>query len=390
MAMTKARLALAAAVFACSAVSNPSAAAPFMVLGLDQKQLWNDAGERVLFPAGNDLVAILDLAEPETPRIIGALPLENSVAGPPVNVAISPDNRFALVADSYTVEPKDNGLAIVPTDKLFVIDLASKKPQLVQTLSIGKQPSGLSINPAGTLALVGYRADNAVGVLKIESGRVREIARIPLGDSISHVAFSPDGRRALAVHHDSAKLSVLDIVGDKVSFNGVQVQTTAGVYVAEVTPNGHLALTIDKQFVSVIDMQAQSPRLLDRVAVSPGGEGLAISPRGDVAVSVSLRGSNGDKRSAPFHERGAIDVLGIQDGKVTHLKTIEVGRIPEAAGFSPDGRFLYVGNFLDNNVWVFRVEGTELIDTGKRITLPGRPASGRVSSVQARSTGVAQ
>lgn len=390
MAMTKVRLALAVVVFTCFGGANLAAAEPYMVLGLDQKQIWNDAGERVLFPAGNDLVAILDLAEPEAPRTIGTLPLENSVAGPPVNIAISPDNRLALVADSYTVESKGGALAIVPTDKLFVIDLTSKKPQLVQTLSIGKQPSGLSINPAGTLALVGYRADNAAGVLKIQDGRVHEIARIPLGDSISHVAFTPDGRRALAVHHDTAKLSVLDIVGDKVSFNGVQVPTTAGVYVAEVTPNGRLALTIDKEFVSVIDMHGQSPRLIDRVAVSPGGEGLAISPRGDVAVSVSLRGSNGDKRSPKFHERGAIDVLGIRDGAVTHLKTIEVGRIPEAAGFSPDGRYLYVGNFLDNDVWVFHVEGSEVIDTGKRITLPGRPASGRVSQAQVRSTGVTQ
>jgi DNA-binding beta-propeller fold protein YncE len=141
--------------------------------------VWNDAGERVLSPTGRDGVAVVDLARPEAPRLVATLPLENSVAGPPVNVAISPDNRLALVADSYTVVAKGAGLKIVPTNKLFVVDLAARRPRLAQTLEIGLQPSGLSINPAGTLALVGYRADNAVGVLKIERGRVREIARIP-------------------------------------------------------------------------------------------------------------------------------------------------------------------------------------------------------------------
>lgn len=371
----------------CTALPVAAEAAPFLIVGLDQKQVWDDTGATVLFPTGMDRLAILDIAHPEKPRLVAALPLENSVAGPPVNIAISPNDRLALLADSYTVVAKQDVLEIVPTDKLFVIDLAARKPRLVQTLHIGKQPSGISINPAGTMALVGYRADNAVGVLKIDGERVSEIARVPLGDSISHVAFTPDGHRAVAVHHDSAKVTVLDIDGDKVVPSGNRVDTTPGAYVADVTPDGRLALTIDKQFVSVIDMQAQPPRRVDTVAISPGGEGLAISPRGDLAVSVSIRASNGDKRSPEYHENGAIDVLEIHDNEVRRIKTIEVGRIPESAAFSPDGRYLYVTSFLDKNIWIFRVDGTEVTDTGTRFGLPGRPASGRASPASAAREG---
>jgi hypothetical protein len=36
-----------------------------------------------------------------------------------------------------------------------------------------------------------------------------------------------------------------------------------------------------------------------------------------------------------------------------------------------------VGNFMNSDVSILRVEGTRLIDTGKRLRLPGQPASMR-------------
>jgi hypothetical protein len=36
-----------------------------------------------------------------------------------------------------------------------------------------------------------------------------------------------------------------------------------------------------------------------------------------------------------------------------------------------------VGNFMDGDLWVLRVEGSKLTDTSQRIKLPGHPASMR-------------
>jgi hypothetical protein len=47
--------------------------------------------------------------------------------------------------------------------------------------------------------------------------------------------------------------------------------------------------------------------------------------------------------------------------------------------FTPDGAYLYVGNYLDQDFWIFRVSGGELTDTGKRLKVPGHPASARIS-----------
>ncbi len=51
--------------------------------------------------------------------------------------------------------------------------------------------------------------------------------------------------------------------------------------------------------------------------------------------------------------------------------------LPEGAVFSPDGRHLYVGNFIDGDVSILKVEGAKMTDTGKRLQLPGHPASMR-------------
>ena len=71
----------------------PALGAPFMIVGNDEKITWDDEGKLVLSPPGRDSVVILDLAEPETPRVVATLPLKNSVVGPPVNLAIGPHEQ---------------------------------------------------------------------------------------------------------------------------------------------------------------------------------------------------------------------------------------------------------------------------------------------------------
>jgi hypothetical protein len=53
-------------------------------------------GKPVLSPSGKDTVSIIDIANPANPRIVANLPLENSIIGPPTNLAITPDNKLAL------------------------------------------------------------------------------------------------------------------------------------------------------------------------------------------------------------------------------------------------------------------------------------------------------
>jgi len=363
-------------------------AAPFMIVGDDEKLLWDDNFKPVLSLPGNDAVLILDLADPMNPKIVGNLPLKNSVIGPPVNLAIDPTNSIALVADSINVTKDGDALKQGPDDKVYVIDLKASPPKLIDTITAGKQPSGLSINRAGTLALVANRAGKSITVLSIKGKEVKVIDTVDMGDEVSQVVFTPDGKRALATKFSAHKVALLDVDGDKVTYNKFDLPAGLWPYNVDVTPNGQIALTSDNgaagssdgsvDTTSVIDLEAKPPRVIDRVVVGDGPEGLAISPKGNLAVSVILAGSN-NKPAYFYHRNGHLTVLRIDGKKVTKVKEIEVGGLPEAVAFTPDGRYLYVGNYLDKDISILRVNGTDITDTGKRFKLPGHPASGRMS-----------
>lgn len=367
------------AIVASSAGSAPPAhAAPLMVVGLDEKLTWDEHGKRVLSPPGRDSLLIVDLAKPEAPKIVAKLALENSVSGPPTNVAIAPDNSIALVADAQTVVTKGGGLDLVPTDKLFVVDLKAKPPKLAQTLTVGRQPSGLSFSPRGHLALVAYRADDAIGVFKVEHGRVREIGRVPVGGSVAHVVFTPDGRHALAVKTEANKVAVLDIDGDKVTYSKVDLPAGRGPYNIDVSPDGQVAAATAGPALSLLDLRADPPSTEDPVGMPSGGEGVAFSPKGGLAAVASMRGSANRGAVGPS-VHGAAVILRVDGAKLTPVQEIEVGATPEAIGFTPDGRYIYVGDYLDQDISILRVDGGHVVDTGKRFKTPGHPASARIS-----------
>ena len=364
-----------------------ASAKPFMIVGLDEKVSWDDDGKQVLAPAGKDQVLIVDLANPEDPKIIASLPLKNSVVGPPVNVDIDPTGTVALVADSVDVTKDGEAFKQVPDNKIYVIDLKASPPKLVNTITGGKQPSGLSFSPDGKMALVANRADNSVNVLSVNGTDVKITDTVSLPDSVAHVVFTPDGKHALAVRFPAHKVSVLDIAGDKVTYGKIDLPTGQWPYNAVVTPNGKIALTSDNggagssdgsvDTTSVIDLEATPPRIIDRVVVGDGPEGLAMSPKGDLAAAAILRGSN-MKKAFYYQKTGSISVLRIDGKKVTKTQDIEVGGLPEAIMFTPDGKYLLAGNYITQDFSILKVTGTRVRDTGKRFKVPGHPASARM------------
>jgi DNA-binding beta-propeller fold protein YncE len=362
---------------------------PLLIVGNDEKLTWDAQGKGVLAPDGKDSVVILDLANPEEPKIIAKLPLKNSVVGPPVNVAIDPTGSIALVADSVDVVKDGDKLKQVPDDKVYVIDLKAKPPKLAATVTVGKQPSGLSFSPSGTLAAVANRAGKSISVLSVKGTDVKVIDTVDMGDIVSHVVFTPDGKHALATKFNAHKVSLLDVNGAKITYTKRDLPTGQWPYNVAVAPGGKIALTADNgdagssdgsvDTVSVVDLALDPPRIVDRVVVGDGPEGLAISPKGDVAAAIILAGSNNP--SAYFYKKnGHVAVLSIAGDKVTKVGDVEVGGLPEGAAFTPDGKYLLVGNYLDQDLSILKVDGTKITDTGKRFKLPGHPASLRMST----------
>ena len=103
----------------------------------------------------------------------------------------------------------------------------------------------MSINRAGTLALIANRADNSVSVLRITGKKVELIDTVVIGEQVAHVAFTPDGKRALAAKFPGHKVAMLDVDGEKVTYNKRDMPVGLWPYNVDVTPDGKLALTAD-------------------------------------------------------------------------------------------------------------------------------------------------
>ena len=367
-----------------------AAHAQLMIIGIDEK-LSIEKGKQVRRPPGKDSVAIVDIGKPEEPKIIANLPLMNSIFGPPTNLAITLDGKLAIVANSVDWQKDGETWKNVPDNKLYVIDLTANPPAHIATVEVGKQPSGLSINQAGTLALVANRADNSISVLSITGKEVKLIDTVSMGEVVAHVVFTPDGKRALVAKFPGHKIGVLDVDGQKVTDSKHNMNVGLWPYNVDVTPNGAIALTADNgnsgasdgnvDTVSVIDLEATPPRVIDRVVVGDSPEGLAISPKGNLAAVVLIRGSEMPWNSWFYNRNGSVAILKIDGKKVTKIDEVEVRGLPEGAVWSADGRYLYVGNFLDSDVSILRVEetkkGPRVVNTGKSLKLPGQPASMR-------------
>jgi len=147
-----------------------------------------------------DTVTFIDLrASP--PKVLAEIEAPTSVVGPPMSVAISPKEDIALVTGAMQIDPGDPTKQI-PDDKLTVIDLsplkpglvarlrsavgaapkgASAAPKILATLQAGKGAAGVSINKAGTLALVANRSEGTVSVFTISGTTVTPAGTVKIG-----------------------------------------------------------------------------------------------------------------------------------------------------------------------------------------------------------------
>ena len=314
------------------AVQFPSTSlAQVVIAGNDNKALVVD-GKLQIDPQGVQSVSVIDIG-PDGPTLRATVEVPNSIFGPPTNLAVTADNRLALVAEAVMIDPDASPTKFMPSDKLHVIDLELDPPQIIDTLTVGSQPSGMSISPDGRMAIIANRAETSVSVLSIDGKQVRFEGKVETGDQVTHVAFTPDGKRAMINKASTDQVSFLAIDGAEVTLTGPDLAVGDYPYNADITPDGRLAIVANTgnngrsdgniDSITVIDLQHNPPRVIDHLAAGDAPEGITISP---------------------------------------------------------DGRWLLVANLLDADVSVFEVQDGRIIDTGRRLALPGHPGSMRATT----------
>lgn len=349
----------------------------------DGKQMLDDGAQVVPAHPRPDSVSLIDLSA-TPPRIVGEVAVPTSVIGPPSSVAVAPDGSFALVTSARRIDPAP--AAIVPDDVVSVIDLKTLK--VTATLHAGAGASGVSINRAGTLALVANRSEGTVSVFTLAGGVATPAGKVKVGDpdsSPAMVIFFDGDRRALVSRDHDHRIVQLSLDGANVTLTPVSL--AAGLRPYQIDTDGPRRFAVsgniggggrDVDTVSLIDLAPAVPRVVDTVSVGLTPEGLKMSPDGRyVAVNVN-EGSNLSTKEPGYHLQGLVQVWRIDGQKLVKVTEAPVAGWGQGIVWSRDSRRLLVQCMVGQTVEALAFDGRKLRHEAT-LSMPAGPAAIRTA-----------
>ena len=317
-----------------------------------------------------DSITIVDLSALPV-KVVGTISdVPGSVVGPPLSVAITPDESLALVASSSKLDPADP-TKLAPDDRVTVIDLKDKK--VIGTVKTGPGAAGLSITRDGKRAYVANRAAGSISILSIDGKKVALVKTVPLGKPeslVSHIALAPDGKMGVATRNGEGKVSLVKL-GDDAITEAAVVDVAPRPYAAAVTPDGKTAVVASlgdpkgNGMLTVIDLTSSPPgKIVGTADIGHESlEGMMMSSDGKWIAGVAHGGSTRPK-DAPQHKPNGMVVLYKLDGnKLTKVSEAPIGAWSQGAAFSKDGKIVVVGNMIQKNMQVFKNDDGKLTDT---------------------------
>lgn len=363
----------------------PAARAQIALSGNDNKVVLVNGVVTVVPNPPPDNVAVIDL-KASPPRVIAEVPAPVSVAGPPLSIALTPDEGLALVTASNKVDPNDRTKQ-TPNNQVTVIDLKANPPKAIASLEAGRGAAGVSINRQGTLALVSNLVDGTVSIFTIQGKTVTPAGTLEVGGAKAGggmIAITPDGKTALVSRNADNKVSVLSIDGTKIEYTKRDMVPGLRPIVMDIASTGAFAVvghlaggpTGDTDAVTLMDLTAKPPRVVDTVGVlGATAEGLKISPDASVVAVVVHNGSNRPKESPFFNDAGKLLIVRVTGKTLSRVAEAPIGHWSQGVAWTPDGKTLLVGNMVEKDYWVFQWDGTTLKDSGQRVKVNGGPAA---------------
>jgi hypothetical protein len=345
-----------------------AAFAQIVVSANDNKAVLVNGVNSVPDNAAADTVTIIDLGV-SPPKVLGELQAPASVIGPPQSVAIARDESYALVTGAFKIDPADPKKA-VPDNKLSVIDLKAKPPAVIQTLEAGLGAAGVSINRAGTLAVVASRNAGTVSVFTIAGKKLTAAGTILLGDAKSgpcHAAFTPDGQTVLVTRNGDHKISILSVDGNKVEDTRIFMLGGYRSYSLDISSKGDVAVIANEgggqgeaDVVTVVDLKAKPPQIVDTISVGQTPERVALSGDGAYLAVNTINGSNRPKTHPAYNDFGLLQIYAVKGTKITKLTEAKAGHWCQVMAWSRNNKTVVIQCMVEKNPQVFSFNGHSL------------------------------
>jgi len=228
-----------------------------------------------------------------------------AVGKDPAHVVVTPDGRFAYVA---------NGGA----NSVSVVDISALR--VVATIAVGASPHGMRLSPDGKQAWVANLKGGTVSV--IDTGSRKLVESIAVGQGPAQVGFTPDGRLGFVSLSKEDQVAVIDPASRKlirkVTVGTVPIQLYA-------TPDSRLLLVANQgtrekpgKTVSIIDLG--DCKSVATIETGPGAHGVVIDREGRRAFVTNTYADT-------------VSVVDIALRKV--IGTVSVGRGPNGVSAMP-------------------------------------------------------
>lgn len=319
-------------------------------------------GTRLL--TANQTAGSVSLVDPIAGRVLHELATGEKPAG----VAISPDGRRGVVAHWYgydvailgidgdrltvagrvAVGPEPRGVAIAPDGKsayiavgvsneVVRVDLDSM--EVAARLAVGREPRGLAISPDGSKLVVGSSREGTLDVVDLGSWKVENSTPIQ-GNNLRQVIVTKDGKHAYVANMRNRGFAT---TSQNIDIGWVLGQRATRIHIDGTKP--FETLTLDPQGKAASDAHG--------IALNPAEDLLAVSSGGTHEILLFRM----DLEPLPWRDRSSRDLMAVELVRdPERFRRIPVGGRPTELAFAPDGKHLYVANYLADAVQVIDVE----------------------------------
>ncbi|AYM14697.1 MULTISPECIES: lactonase family protein [Agrobacterium] len=331
-----------------------------------------------------DTLSIFDLQTGKS-AALGSLPASNAMNSPANTLAVTPDGRLVLVAETWGPRPEGSLKVsdLPPGNRLRAYDIRDPaNPRLVGDRQVMSNPSGIAVSPSGDMVVVtGGPHSNGLVFLSLADGKLGEPQSVALdlaerpdlsGDPAHQVRWHPSGDVLAVTLPLRSQIAFFRIgrQGDRIT--GLTpwgtVQANKFPHVAEFTPDGRFLMTSDVQWgldvPNLYDTLSQG--VLTTVRLAPlddsgarpahivvgathGGhqaEFLSISPDGKLLAIASIHTTSRPGDDPLFDPHASISLYRIdtESGRLSHSDTQRfVATNPQGLAFDASGDRLYLG-----------------------------------------------
>ena len=264
-------------------------------------------------------------------------------------------------AHGANLSPDGKLLAVTGRGSSNVLFIDTATNQVVADVLVGREPHVPTFTPDGREAWVTIRGRDHVAVVDTKTLQVTRHIKTMNGPSM--LWFSPEGRRAYIASQKEAVLWMLDVPAFRVI--SVNVAGNFSPFI-KLTPDGKEVWLTHKTVDQVSVVDADNLNVLKVVDVGPRPNHVEFVRVGGRDLAYVTIG----KTNLPADQRGGENLWVIDRQSREAVKRLRTGG-SEAHGIwaTPDGRFLYVGHEVSNDVAVVETATDQVVATipvGKR------------------------